>query len=168
MPADLVKRVNLDLIYNPFLQRVLEALAQCRARGADYVAVLGTRSYGEQHALRGAYLAGKGGRAAPAGQSQHQFGLAIDFCRDSDLTKKGLQPSWKAADYRVLGEECTKQGLHWGNTYNDSPHIGIAGWVSAKDLAPLDRLYRQTDGDQLTKLRAVWDYIESNPSPRST
>lgn len=160
MPADLVKRIDLDKLYPPFLERVLQTLANCRARGADYYAILGFRPYAESARLHMNWLAGKGGRAAPAGKSSHNFGLAIDACRDSDLDKPGLQPDWRAERYRILGEEAAKLGLHWGAGYGDRPHISWPGYVTGADLEPLRRAWEQSTGTDLQRLATVWRLVK--------
>lgn len=159
MPADLVKRIDLDKIYPPFLERALTLLARCRKRGADYVAIFGYRSYAEQAQLHANYLAGKGGRAAPPGASAHNYGLAIDFARDADASAPGLQPDWSDAAYRILGEEAAKLGLHWGAGYGDRPHISWPGYVSASDLAPLRLVWERSRGTDAERLAEVWRHI---------
>ena len=162
MPKDLI-RVDLDFVFPDFTAQVLDMLAACRARGHDFYWISAYRSWGDQHQLRKLYLAGKGGRAAPAGDSAHQYGIAGDFAHDSDLTKKGLQPDWIASNYDVLGEEAAKVGLAWGKTYNDRPHVQWPGYVSAKELAPLKLVWtRSADGKpgwQLRSLKEVWSHI---------
>lgn len=165
MPSALVARIDLDLLYTPFLERLLEAKARARARGVDYYSLEGYRTYGRSHFLYGQWLSGKGGRAAPAGASSHNFGLATDECRDIDLTKPGLQPRWKDADYDILGEEVQRLGLHWGAGYGDRPHVSWPGFVSRAQLAPLDKIYRHTEGDLAVKLQAVWLHVTKNSPP---
>lgn len=160
MPADLVKRLDLDKIYPPFVIGALELLAACRKRGADYVATFGYRSYDEQARIYMAYRAGKGGRAAPPGKSAHQFGLAMDFCRDANLKMSGLQPDWREPAFAILGEEAAKLGLHWGAGYGDRPHISWPGYVSAADLAPLRKIYETSKGAEIDRLRLVWQAVK--------
>jgi peptidoglycan L-alanyl-D-glutamate endopeptidase CwlK len=144
-----------------FLELLLEAKARARKRGADYHTLEGFRSYGRSHFLYGQYLAGKGGRAAPAGKSSHNFGLASDECLDADLDKTGLQPSWKEESYEILGEEVTRLGLHWGAGYGDRPHVSWPGFVTAKELEPLDKMWRSLDGTQAQRLHEIWTYVKS-------
>ena len=59
MPRHLI-RVDLDLIYPPFLERMLDVLARCDARGSPMWWTSGTRFWAEQHQLRAAYLANGG------------------------------------------------------------------------------------------------------------
>lgn len=168
MPADLLQRVNLDLIYPEFLCRVLDMLAACRTRGVDYWATRGTATWLEQHKLRLAYLEGKGGRAAQAGYSQHNYGLAIDFAPDADTTREGLQPVWDSKAFDVLVDECAKHGLVSGRSFGDAPHVGWPGWEGSLKLSVLLNISTRTQGSQLDKLKAVWAYLDSQPQPGGT
>lgn len=162
MPADLLRRINLDLIFPPLLDRLFRVLAACRSRKADYVATSGFRSFAEQFHLRQAYLEGKGGRAAPAGQSAHQFGLAVDFCRDADIQQAGLQPDWRAEAYAILGEEAEREGLVWGGRFRDHPHVQWPKYVTGVELAPLVAEWKRkrgTTGGPLPILRDVWQIV---------
>jgi hypothetical protein len=57
MPTDLLKkldgsfRINLDQLYEPFFEAVLDVLAACRKRGQDFCPTHGFRSFSEQSAL---------------------------------------------------------------------------------------------------------------------
>ena len=95
MPTDLVKQLNLDLLYPPFLEKALALLATCREKGTDYVAYSGYRPFAEQDTLYKAFKAKTGGIAAPPGLSAHQYGLAMDVAFDVDKVKPGLQPGWR-------------------------------------------------------------------------
>ena len=141
MPIDLVGRINLDQLYLPFLTKVLEVLAACRDRGADYYAISGYRSPGEQAALyfQGRTAPGLVVTNAKPYESSHNFGLAIDVCRDGLIDRRGLQPDYRPASYGVLGEEAAKVGLVWGGTWKkpDRPHVQWPGFVTAGELAAL-------------------------------
>ncbi len=119
MPADLFTRINLDLIYPPLLERVLELIAKCRAEGKAYYAVSGLRSYDEQARK---YAIGRGGDPgkritnAPPGFSMHNYGIAIDFALDDDPNKPGLQTNWDAehGQYDLLRNRALGTGLQVG------------------------------------------------------
>lgn len=162
MPKDQMDRVNLDYVYPPFLERVAALLVNCNARGHRYVITEAHRSYERSAALKRAYDAG-GPRASGAGQSNHNFGLGIDIVLDVNADKPGVQlgpNAWKEGDYKVAVEEATKLGLKAGATYKDFPHFEWPVWISARDLDPLDLIYRKTPGTVLLKLRAVWQYCD--------
>src|ERR1043165_4719092 len=113
---DLLIRLDLQMISPAFLECIKEMLAACRAAGFEYWATSGYRSAKEQNALfaQGRTAAGNIVTNSQGYQSAHNFGLAIDFTRDLDAAKAGLQPSWSAADYDVLGKEAVACGLVWG------------------------------------------------------
>lgn len=162
MPRDSLLRLDLDLIYLPFLQKVLDVVAACQARGADYVATHGFRTYPEQMTLwaQGRTVPGKIVTHAKGGQSAHNFGLAIDFVRDTSK-KPGVQPGWAKGDYDILVEEAEKAGLHSGKGYKDYPHIGWPGYVTAAELKELDTAFRQSKELTLDKkLKAVWALVK--------
>ncbi len=127
MPSELVRRLDLDKIHPGFLMKALELLAACKARGATYYAISGYRSYSEQMKLyfQGRTSIGPIVTWARAGESAHNFGIAIDFCKDADADRAGLQPSWAAEDYAILGEEAARLGLEWGGAWKkrDRPHV---------------------------------------------
>lgn len=158
--------LNLDLVYPPFLERLLELKARCAARGANYLSTCLLRTVEESDILHQIYLAG-GPRAAAGGQSSHNFGLASD---EALIVKPapGRVVRWGSADFDVLGEEAALLGLHWGVSYGDKPHISWPGFVSGQELVPLLRLWQANiqdntlPGAPLPRLKKVWDYVTAN------
>lgn len=158
-------RIDLDLIYPPFLALYLDALAACKARGAHYYPTCGTREYEEQARRFALYKAGEGTRAAPPGLSAHQYGIAIDSAPDGDLDAPGLQADYSARRYTAFGEEIARVGLAWGASFGDMPHVGWPGYVSARHLKTLRGIYlaQPSTAPVIEKLRAVWRYLDANP-----
>ena len=165
MPTGNFTRISLDLLYMPFLEKLLEVIARCNERGARYIATYGHRTYAEQTELwkQGRVLPGKKVTAARGGESAHNFGLAVDFVRDTDTKKPGVQPSWDRKDYEVLVEECEAEGLHNGKDYGDWFHVSWPDYVTAKSMKPLDEAWRNADGYPLDRLKKVWEVVD-NPS----
>lgn len=163
MPSLQFTRIDLDLIEPDFLARVLEVIARCNARGAQYHAVAGYRTYGAQTALwsQGRVKPGAKVTNAKGGESAHNFGIAIDFVHDSDITKHGLQPDWDVDNYRILKEEAELEGLHSGAGYKDWPHVALAGFVKAQDLEKLHKEWTKLDPKlpDLTRLQMVWKHL---------
>lgn len=159
MPADLVRRINLDLLYPPLLSKYLALLARCRDRGADYFAISGYRSPDEQTALylQGRTLPGPVVTNARAYRSLHNYGLAVDSCRDADATREGLQPSWQHADYLVLREEGAKDGLT-PLSFED-PHVQLDIAAKGVTVEMLERVWRRTHRET-DALKAVWRYLD--------
>jgi peptidoglycan L-alanyl-D-glutamate endopeptidase CwlK len=165
MPRDLVQRIDLDLLVPPFVERLLAVLAECRERGADYFAISGFRSDKEQMALyfQGRTAPGPRVTNALAGESPHQFGLAVDLARDADTTRAGLQPTWAPGTYDLLGEVAKAHGLVWGGDFRrpDQPHIQWPGYVTAGELAELRRAWLGY-GDAVPvkeRLKDVWSRV---------
>lgn len=163
MTAELVKRINLDYLYPPFLEKLLATLRECEELGSTYVVLEGYRTYAQQDKLyrQGRSDPGPVITKARGGQSSHNFGLAIDVCRDLDPEKPGLQPTWNKAHYYDIKRAAEWRGLHHGADYDDWPHVSWPGFVDAKDLVPLDRIFRRTKGEELDKLKAVWKYLDA-------
>ena len=162
---NLFRRLDTSLLYAPLFGVVSAAVERARARGCEYWATYGLRTYAEQAALFAAWKAGTGGRAGPPGLSAHQYGLAVDLVADVHEDKPGLQPDWRGAEFHVLGEEVKRAGLLWGGIFNDSPHVQWPGYVSAKQLLPL-RAYVATFGEAkaLPRIWAVLDAERSSPA----
>jgi peptidoglycan L-alanyl-D-glutamate endopeptidase CwlK len=133
---ELFKRVNQSLIHPWLLSRCKQLVKNCAARGVLYYAISGTRTWAEQQDL---YNKGRDSdgkvidpkavvtKALP-GTSMHNYGLAIDFCRDKDADRAGLQPDWEIKSYKVLAEEAQKLGLEAGffwKSFVDAPHIQV-------------------------------------------
>lgn len=161
MPTDLFVRCNLDLVYPPFLRVALDLAANCRRRNADYFATYGLRTFKEQGELYTKFKLGLGGRAAPAGKSAHNYGLAFDFIRDADLSRKGLQPTWKDVQYAPLGYEAKALGLVWGGSFGDAPHVQWPGYVTGAQLEKLFKLYDAKAPTELQRLAPVWRHLDA-------
>lgn len=164
MPSDLVRRLNLDLLYPPFLEKLLETLAGCRAAGQDYWATSGTRTMAEQAALyfQGRTAPGKIVTNARPGMSLHNYGIAVDCTRDADLTKPGLQPDW-GSKYGPLKTEGNARGLQVGVPSvpgGDLGHVQLPVHAVLKEpeavtCARLKRLYDKGGYPE------VWRYLDS-------
>jgi len=172
---DLLVRIDLQTINPSFLERIREMLEACRAAGFDYFAISGYRSAAEQDELyaQGRTKPGNIVTNSQGFQSAHNFGIALDFARDKDTSRAGLQPGWDAPDYDVLGREAVARGLIWGGNFTklkDRPHVQMAGYVTGSELLPLKAAYQgaveqgaDAKSKDLSRLQAVWKYIEEHP-----
>ncbi len=186
MPSELI-RVNLDLVYLPFAEKMLNVLARCKARGCVMFWTSGTRLMGEQQILRTRYLRRLSlqntpkktpaeeselaallklgaGRAAAPGFSGHQFGIAADCTHDSNPAP-GLQPDWQETNYRIYVEELKREGLDSGASYGDTPHANLMGFTSGYELKDLRRIWNETDGSDIQRLNAIWTYLDKTCKP---
>jgi len=172
MSFELLQRVDLEFLHPALVNRVVEMLSACRVAGVEYWATSGYRTALEQQALYNQGRTRKRGEPivtnARPFQSAHNFGLAIDFACDRDVTRAGLQPGWSPDEYEVLGAQARAHGLVWGGDLklHDRPHVQIPGYVTAAELEPLRQIYldatergNSARGRELSKLRAVWDHL---------
>ncbi len=151
------------MLYGPFKARLDLLFAACQRRGAFYVVTCGFRSYEDQAVRYRRYIDKTGTKAAPAGKSQHQFGLAVDCVLDTDPIKPGLQADYASHAYNVLAEEIPKFGLITGRHFGDDPHVGAPRFVSGLDLGPLRSRYILAAGTEAEKVAAVWNWLEGLP-----
>jgi peptidoglycan LD-endopeptidase CwlK len=160
----LLSRLDVDLLYQPMLLAVAEMLEDLQKQGIEFWGVSGFRSEKEQMKLwaQGRTQPGPIVTRAKALESAHNFGLAVDLCRDMRVERNGLQPSWRPEDYAILDRACRLHGLEWGGWWaaKDYPHVQLANYVTADELRPLAALWRRTEGSEHVKLGAVWDAID--------
>lgn len=158
--ANFKEGLDLDMAYPPFLERLMALSANCSARGAEYLFYELYRSYNRSAALERAYKAG-GPRAAGPGKSNHNFGLGADCALIISPSPKRTI-GWTPEGYKILLEEIPKVGLKSGSVYGDMPHVEWPTFISARDLDPLDIIYRTTPGTPALKLKAVWAYCDAH------
>lgn len=160
----LLARIDTTKLYPPFVAALASLLAEASAQGADFFAVSGFRTYGEQMALwqQGRVAPGKVVTNARGGESAHCFGIAADLVRDGFLDRRGLQPDWAPESYAVLGELAPKHGLVWGGSwkFKDNPHVQMPHWVTARDLEPLRHCY------ELAGLVSVFNFLDAGAPPQ--
>lgn len=139
---DLFTRIDLSLIEPKFLYNAKLLVAGLRDAGVDFYAISGFRSNEDQAAL---YAVGRSRRGkivtnAKPGESFHNYGLAIDFCRDADAQRSRLQPDYKFEDYKLLADAATKLGLTPGYSFKsfpEGPHIQASLKISLAQMQTL-------------------------------
>lgn len=102
-----------------FMAAAVEAM---KAHGLEVRIISGTRTYAEQSALyaKGRTAPGPKVTNAPAGYSNHNFGVAFDIGLFRGKGYLGESPHYKA-----LGAIGKRAGLSWGGdwrTFKDYPH----------------------------------------------
>ena len=166
-PDECLGRINLELIFPSFEERLRHLLEACSVVGADYVATDGFRSEGGQAKLyfQGRTEAGKKVTNAPPWFSAHNYGLAVDFCRMLEHGDEHVV-SWEPQDYETLGEQAEHLGLIWGGRFHspDRPHVEWPGYVSGEQLIRLKPIFRsaQKGAGYTNGLLAVWSHVFSN------
>ncbi len=145
MISTVLSRIDSTKLYPPFFAALQALLADAHAGGADYFAISGFRSYSEQTVLfaQGRTAPGKIVTQAIAGESAHNFGIAVDLCRDGFIERAGLQPDYRPESYEPLRLLAPKHGLIWGGAWSnpDRPHVQLPGYVNANQLKPLRTIY---------------------------
>ena len=123
---DPFKRIDTSKLAPFFLercQRLLEAQP-------SFVAISGYRDPSEQAAL---YAIGRTvdvdkpivTKARPF-KSYHNFGLAIDFCHNSNPNLGALKPDWDIVHYQPLADAAKALGLspgYYWKSFPEGPHI---------------------------------------------
>jgi peptidoglycan LD-endopeptidase CwlK len=159
-----LSRINAADIYPPLMALALKLLENCEARGVRYYVISGLRTHAEQDALyaQGRSTPGKIVTKARGGESFHNFGLALDFCRDANMTRAGLQPDWDKGSYHVLAEEAAKLGLEPGLYWKfvDAPHVQLKISAHGLSLRTLQTHYA-TGG-----LKGVWKHLDTLTWPQ--
>lgn len=146
---------RIELLHPSVRQEVRELVEQANAKlgkHSEIRIVQGYRSYAEQDALyaQGRTKPGKKVTNAKAGQSIHNYGVAIDFA----LLIDGKEISWdtkadwdgdKIADWMEVVNTFTKAGWQWGGAwkFQDNPHLEklhdykpLLAKFNAKDFIP--------------------------------
>lgn len=134
--------LDWSLVYPPLQAKYRVGLEACLKEGAHYYATCGTRTYKQQMDL---YLQGRktpGPHAGEAnypvlglcvtkarpGQSDHNFGIALDSTRDSDTARAGLQPDYNIAHYEPLARNMKRVGLvplFYSAEFREGPHVAL-------------------------------------------
>lgn len=129
------------------IKTLLETLAQ---NGMQVEVVQGLRTFAEQDGLfaQGRSKPGPVVTRARGGQSNHNYGLAVDLVPFNN----GV-PNWNAplGVWATIGSEAEKLGLEWGGDWKkfvDKPHVQLPGMSVAECLS----LYRRAGN----KLDLVW------------
>lgn len=138
---------RLSKLMPEFATKIRTLVDKLNERGFPVEITQGLRTFAEQDALyaQGRTRKGPVVTNAKAGQSLHNYGVAVDFAliRDGKYTWPDPHPVWLA-----IGEEARNLGLEAGFWWKkpDKPHVEVAqvGW---REL----RIWYQDGG-----IEAVW------------
>lgn len=117
---------------SPLMQPLVDAfMAAAAGAGLDLLVTCTSRTLAEQSALyaQGRTAPGRIVTDAPAGESAHNFGLAIDI-----VPIVNGKPDWQGADpvWKQAGALGVAAGLVWagspGFAYPEEPHFELADW----------------------------------------
>lgn len=140
---------HLVRLHPPFAALVARWLAgQDAIPGRAVTLVQGRRTFAEQAALwqQGRTTDGARVTNAHAGQSYHNYGLAVDFL-DAGLDGIVQQSDWEATDYAEIVRPAVALGMVWGGAWrrvSDRPHLEWHPWLSASDA---ERLAARADAN---------------------
>lgn len=119
---------RLDKVHPKLAQAVTTVINTLAAEGLKVEVVQGLRTFAEQDALfeQGRSKKGKKVTNAKGGQSNHNYGLAVDLC-----PFVGGQPQWEdEKGFDRIGAAGKQQGLKWGGDwpkFPDRPHLELPG-----------------------------------------
>ncbi|HKS27492.1 MAG TPA: peptidoglycan-binding protein [Pyrinomonadaceae bacterium] len=143
-------RRRLDKVHPELASRIQALLDALTQHGLQVEVVQGLRTFAEQDGLfaQGRSKPGPVVTRARGGQSNHNYGLAVDL-----VPFTNGQPNWNAplGVWTTIGSEAEKLGLEWGGDWKkfvDKPHVQLPGMSVAECLS----LYRRGGN----KLDLVW------------
>ena len=128
---------RLKKVHPELAKRVRTLIDNLAKAGMQIEVVQGLRTFAEQDALfaQGRTKPGKVVTNARGGQSNHNFGLAVDV-----VPFNGNKPNWDAPNsiWVAIGAEAERLGLEWGGNWKkfiDKPHIQLPGLSIKQCLA---------------------------------
>ncbi|MEK4669131.1 MULTISPECIES: peptidoglycan-binding protein [unclassified Niallia] len=117
------------------LTKVLEIIEQAYKEGIYVLITDGYRSKAEQDALyaQGRTKPGKIVTNAKGGQSNHNFGIAVDFCLTNE---KGTIANYTVnSNWRRVAAIAKSKGFEWGGDWKgfvDNPHLEYTGKITVE------------------------------------
>jgi peptidoglycan L-alanyl-D-glutamate endopeptidase CwlK len=128
---------RLTKVHPELARRIKEIVDTMAAQGHVIEVVQGLRTFAEQDALfaQGRSKPGQVVTNAKGGQSNHNYGLAVDLCPFVNN-----KPLWDAAPkiWFAIGTEATQRGLEWGGNWKkfiDKPHVQLPGLTVSQCLS---------------------------------
>lgn len=135
---DAASKTRLSKVHPELAKRVERTIDALAAAGLEVRVVQGLRTYEEQNLLYAQGRLRKGPKVtnAKGGQSNHNFGLAVDLCPFDDG-----QPDWENAHaFALIGEAGKTQHLEWGgdwHSFPDRPHLQLHAGLDIAHCAQL-------------------------------
>jgi len=114
-------------------EKVLDIIEKAYSEGIYVLITDGYRSIEEQNELyaQGRTKPGSIVTNAKGGQSNHNFGIAVDFCLTN---KEGTAAYWTVnADWKRVAAIAKSMGFEWGGnwtSFKDNPHLEYTGEIT--------------------------------------
>jgi peptidoglycan L-alanyl-D-glutamate endopeptidase CwlK len=124
---------RLEKVHPELSKRIRDLIEAFAQRGTQVEVVQGLRTFAEQDALYAQGRTKPGARVTNArgGQSNHNYGLAVDLCPFVNG-----KPDFTAnSTFVAIGTEAVKRGLEWGGNWKkfiDKPHVQLPGMTIAE------------------------------------
>jgi len=116
-------------------EKVLDIIEKAYSEGIYVLITDGYRSYAEQDELyaQGRTKPGSIVTNAKGGQSNHNFGIAVDFCLTN---KEGTAAYWTVnAQWKRVAAIAKSMGFEWGGdwtSFKDNPHLEYTGKITVE------------------------------------
>lgn len=152
---DNASKNRLAKVHPVLADKVAKVIADLAIAGRDVRVVSGLRTYEEQNTLYAQGRTRPGARVTKAkgGQSNHNFGLAVDLC-----PFENNKPQWNDnPGFNAIGVAGKKHGLDWGGNWKfvDKPHLELKHGLTLAQC----RYFYNKGGHY-----AVWDRVDKNIS----
>jgi peptidoglycan LD-endopeptidase CwlK len=127
---------RLKKVHPELARRVTLLIEELAKNGLTVEVVQGLRTFAEQNELykQGRTKPGQIVTRAKGGQSNHNYGLAVDLCPFVNG-----KPQWNDnTAFMRIGIEAAKLGLEWGGSWKkflDKPHVQMPGLTVAQCIA---------------------------------
>lgn len=165
--GDLPMITDLKSLHPFFRDQILGLIAKCKAKGIELAIVETYRTHAKQHEYKSM---GKKYTSSGAGQSKHQYGLAVDV-----VPVVNSVPVWdNNVLWKRIGIVGEKLGLRWGGRWRnpyDPGHFEWTGGLTSYHLkaGKLPALSNFTDRypcleEDLKLLRMAWKEWETSQS----
>jgi hypothetical protein len=113
---------DLNSLHPFFRDQVTKLIAKCKSKGIELAIVETYRTHAKQHEYK---TMGRNYTTSKAGQSKHQYGLAVDV-----VPVVNSKPVWNNATlWRKIGAAGEKLGLRWGGRWRDPYDPGHFEWT---------------------------------------
>src|ERR1051326_6385802 len=129
-------QARLQKVHPELAKRVTDLIETLQGEAMQVEVAQGLRTFEEQNELfaKGRTKPGKIVTRAKGGQSNHNYGLAVDLCPFVNG-----QPQWNdEGGFKRIGDEAKTRGLEWGGDWKkfpDTPHVQLPGLTVNQCLA---------------------------------